>query len=382
MSVEVIDFGCRLNLAEGAAITRHLSGGPPQVVVNSCAVTGEAVRQARQTVRRLARTRPGVPITVTGCVTEADRAAFAALPGVTRVAPKQELRDGRPAVSDEGHARAFVEVQNGCDHDCTFCVTTLTRGDSRSLDTDAIIEAVAGAVARGQREAVLTGVDLTSYRPSLAGLVRAILDGVPALDRLRLSSLDPSEVDDSLFDLIVGEPRVMPHVHLSLQSGDPLILKRMKRRHTPEQAVALVERLKAQRPEIAIGADLIAGFPTEDAAAHANNGAILDACDIVFAHIFPYSPRPGTAAARMPQVAIEVARARAAELRAFAAERQSKWLGGLIGSRQAVLVERSGSSGHAPNFATVTFAAPQPPGAVVGARITGLASGKLSGEAV
>jgi threonylcarbamoyladenosine tRNA methylthiotransferase MtaB len=379
VSVDVIDFGCRLNIAEGAAIARHLAGGADRIVINSCAVTGEAVRQARQAVRRAGRARPGVPITVTGCGAVTDGATFAAMPEVTDVVAKAELRHARPAVSGDGHARAFIEVQNGCDHDCTFCVTTLARGAARSQPVADVVAEVAAAVTRGHREVVLTGVDLTSYRPSLAVLVKTILRDVPELPRLRLSSLDPAEVDDKLFDLLAYEPRVMPHVHLSLQSGDAMILKRMRRRHSPEQAIDLVARLKAARPEIAIGADLIAGFPTETAAMHANSRAVLDACDIVFAHIFPYSPRPSTAAARMPQVAPEVARARARELREVAADRSSRWRAALIGSVLQILVERDGISGHAPNFAGVRFASRQGPGSIVAARIAGVDGDKLRG---
>lgn len=377
MSAEVLDFGCRLNIAEGAAIKARFADETPQIVINSCAVTGEAVRQARQAVRRIARERTGVPIIVTGCAAETDGAMFAAMPEVSRVASKQDLRDARPAVSGAGHARAFIEVQNGCDHDCTFCVTTLARGDSRSLAIADIVDAVSSAVKRGQREVVLTGVDLTSYRPSLAGLVAEILRQVPALPRLRLSSLDPAEVDAPLFALLADEPRVMPHVHLSLQSGDAVILKRMKRRHTPEQAIDLVRRLKAARPEIAITADLIAGFPTETEEMQQNSLAILDACDIVHAHVFPYSPRPGTPAARMPQVAQTVARARAAALRTASTSRHTAWLASLVERNLDVLVERNGFSGHAPNFAAARFAEPQAPGSIVTARVTGVHDGQL-----
>jgi threonylcarbamoyladenosine tRNA methylthiotransferase MtaB len=320
-------------------------------------------------VRRSARARPGVPITVTGCAAITDRAAFAAMPEVSHVTPKEILRGDRPAVSDETHARAFVEVQNGCDHDCTFCVTTIARGASRSFDVGVVIETIVRAVDAGQREVVLTGVDLTSYRPSLEALVEAILRQVPALPRLRLSSLDPAEVDDALFDLIAHEPRIMPHVHLSLQSGDPMILKRMKRRHTRGQAVSLVEKLKVARSEIVIGADLIAGFPTETDAMHANSLCIVNDCDIVFGHIFPYSPRPGTPAALMPQVSSAIAKARAAELRAANARRRAAWLGSLIGTTHKVLVERSGRRGHAANFATVDLSAARAPSSIVDVRI-------------
>lgn len=380
MSVDVLDFGCRLNIAEGAAIRACLGDNGPQIVINSCAVTGEAVRQARQAVRRSARARPGVPITVTGCAAITDRASFAAMPEVSRIVTKEALRDNRPAVSDEGHARAFVEVQNGCDHDCTFCVTTIARGASRSFDSGVVVEAIARAVDAGQREVVLTGVDLTSYRPSLAMLVSTILRNVPALPRLRLSSLDPAEVDDALFDLIAHEPRIMPHVHLSLQSGDPIILKRMKRRHSRAQAVALVERLKLARPDIAIGADLIAGFPTETDAMHANSRSIIDACDIVFGHIFPYSPRPGTPAALMPQVPPAVAKARAADLRSGVGFRRAAWLASLIGTTQQVLVERSGRRGHAPNFATVALSKARPPSSIVLVHITATDGDILNGD--
>ena len=379
MSVEVIDFGCRLNLAEGAAIAAHMANHDAQVVVNTCAVTSEAVRQARQAIRRISRERPGMPITVTGCAVHADAAKFSAMPQVTRVVQKELLRGPKPAVSGIGHARAFIEIQNGCDHSCTFCVTTLARGFSRSMAATDVIEAANAAVARGQQEVVLTGVDATSYRPSLAHLIKSILREVHDLPRLRLSSLDPAEIDDDLFDLLVSEPRIMPHVHLSLQSGDPMILKRMKRRHTPEQAVDLVKRLNSARPDIAIGADFIAGFPTETDAMHANSLAALDTCDIMFAHIFPYSPRPGTAAAKMPQTPVPVARARAAELRDAANNRQSAWMNTLVGETLSVLVERSRRVGHAANFATVDLMSPLPAGAVVDIKITGHKMGRLEG---
>ena len=377
MSVEVIDFGCRLNIAEGASIARTLVATNDTIVINTCAVTSEAVRQARQAIRRVGRRRPDARIVVTGCAVTTDGPAFAAMSEVAEVVTKTSLRDARPALTADSHARAFVEVQNGCDHECTFCVTTLARGESRSLDPRAIVEVIAARVARGQREVVLTGVDLTSYRPSLAELVGTILRNVPALPRLRLSSLDPAEVDEALFALIASEPRIMPHVHLSLQSGDPIILKRMKRRHSPEQAVRLVARLRRARPEIAVGADLIAGFPTEAAEMHGKSLAILDACDIMFAHVFPYSPRPGTAAERMPQVAAGVARARARELRDHAKARKQAWLRTLVGSYQDVLVEADGSSGHAPNFAAVEFAPTQARGSIVPMQIVGVVDDRL-----
>ena len=260
-----------------------------------------------------------------------------------------------------GHARAFVEVQNGCDHRCTFCAIPFGRGNSRSVPAGAVIARIEALVDAGHREIVLTGVDLTSYGPDLPGaptlgmLVERILRHVPGLDRLRLSSLDGIEIDDRLFALLTGEPRIMPHVHLSLQAGDDMVLKRMKRRHSRAQSVALVDRLKTARSDIAIGADLIAGFPTEDDAMFANTLALIDACDIVHGHIFPYSERTGTPAARMPQVAMATRKARAATLRAAAAARRSEWLASLVGTVQPVLVERPGTRGHAPNFADVRF---------------------------
>ncbi len=400
MTLEVLDFGCRLNLAEGASIARLAGDQRNMTVVNGCAVTGEAMRQTAQAARRAKRARPDARIVVTGCAAQVDPARFAIMAEVDLVLGNREkltaaayaltgthvgdigASDPRaePVVSGTGQTRAFIEVQTGCDHRCTFCVIPHGRGDSASFRLARIIAAVERAVDAGQREVVLTGVDLTSYRPSLADLVKAILHAVPALPRLRLSSLDPAEVDDALFDLLTGEPRLMPHVHLSLQSGDGMILKRMKRRHTPAQAALLVERLKARRPDIAIGADLIAGFPTEDPAAHANSVAAIAACDVVFGHIFPYSPRVGTPAARMPQVPAAVARSRAAALRAATALRRASWLSGLIGTDQEVLVERSGLSGHAPGFAPVDLTAPRPPGAIVTARITAATGDRLTGD--
>ncbi len=363
MSVEIINFGCRLNMAEGEAIRAQMAGEDDLVVINSCAVTSEAERQARQAIRRAARRRPDARIIVTGCAAQTNGAAFAAMPEVSGLLDNRQKRvfPDKPAVSGADHARAFIEVQNGCDHRCTFCIIPYGRGESRSIPAGAVIEAVQAAVDRGQQEVVLTGVDLTSYGPDLPGspmlgnLVGRILKHVPALPRLRLSSLDSVEIDPRLEDLIAGEPRIMPHIHLSLQSGDDMILKRMKRRHSRAQAVALVERLKARRPEIAIGADIIAGFPTEDEAMFENSLRLLDDCDIVFGHVFPFSARDGTPAARMPQLDRALVRERAERLRGAAKVRKAQWLSTLIGTRQKVLVELDGRTGHAPNFASVTL---------------------------
>ena len=381
MSTDVINFGCRLNIAEGEAIRSALGDAGDVIVINSCAVTSEATRQARQAIRRAAKQRPGARIIVTGCAAQIDPAQFSAMPEVSSVIGNREKRDvsallGPGAVSDifgsfdtlspvtsgSDHARAFIEVQNGCDHRCTFCIIPYGRGNSRSVPAGLVVEAVKAAVARGQQEVILTGVDLTSYGPDLPGaptlgqLVERILKHVPDLKRLRLSSLDSIEIDERLFELITTEQRMMPHVHLSLQSGDDMILKRMKRRHSRAQAIALVQRLKNKRPELAIGADIIAGFPTETDAMFAGSRAMIDECDIVFGHIFPYSPRAGTPAALMPQVDRATVKARAAILRDTSAARRAAWLTNMIGSTQNVLIELGGQSGHAENFASVRLA--------------------------
>lgn len=396
-------MGCRLNLAEGESI-RALLTGRDAIVVNSCAVTNEAVKQTRQAIRRARRERPEAELVVTGCAAQIDPQAFAAMPEVDRVIGNAEkllpeawasearvqvqdilaVRETAPhlAASFSTHARAFVEVQNGCDHRCTFCAIPFGRGNSRSVPAGAVIDRIA-MLAEVHGEVVLTGVDLTSYghdlpgSPTLGSLVGRILKHVPKLQRLRLSSLDGIEVDDRLFALLTQEPRIMPHVHLSLQAGDDLILKRMKRRHSRGQSVALVERLRAARPEIAIGADLIAGFPTEDETMAANTLALIADCGVVHAHIFPYSPRAGTPAARMPQVATATIRDRAARLRAAAAAQRARWLETLVGSRQQVLVERPGDRGHAGNFAEVRLSAPRQTGETVNVTIARVEDGKL-----
>jgi threonylcarbamoyladenosine tRNA methylthiotransferase MtaB len=361
LSVEVINFGCRLNLAEGEAIRARAAEQDDLIIINSCAVTAEAERQARQAIRRAAKRRPDARIVVTGCAAETSGAAFLAMPEVSGLLANRDKKGALtgPAVSGIDHARAFIEVQNGCDHRCTFCIIPYGRGESRSIPAGGVIDAVKAAVDRGQQEIILTGVDLTSYGPDLPGtqtlgsLVERILAHVPALKRLRLSSLDCIEIDERLFEIVTGEPRVMPHLHLSLQSGDDMILKRMKRRHSRVEAVALVARIKAKRPEIAIGADIIAGFPTETDAMFANSLALLDDCDIVMGHIFPYSPRDGTPAARMPQVERPIVKARAEMLRSAAAGRKAAWLGAMVGSTQQMLVELDGQTGHTENFASV-----------------------------
>ena len=385
----MITLGCRLNLAESEVI-RALLGTRDTVVVNSCAVTGEAVKQTRAAIRRTRRARPRAELVVTGCAATIDPAGFAAMAEVDRVVVNDikalpvswGAASVAPTVAFAGHARAFVEVQNGCDHSCTFCIIPQGRGPSRSVGVEAVVERVRGLVAAGHREVVLTGVDLTSYGPnaSLGALVERVLADT-AVERLRLSSLDSVEIDPLLFEILTGDARVMPHVHLSLQAGNDLVLKRMKRRHGRAQAVALVERLKARRPDTAIGADLIAGFPTEDGAMFADTLALIADCDIVHAHIFPYSPRAGTPAARMPQVEPEVRRERAARLRTAARARKAAWLQGLVGTVQQVLVERPGDRGHAPGFAEVRLALPVATGEVARVHVTAATDTQLVGAA-
>ena len=376
MSVETITLGCRLNFAESETIAR---GAPPDadwIVVNSCAVTNEAVRQTRQAIRHAHRRRPDARILVTGCAAELDAAAFEGMPEVSRVVGNARKLNALAAndvmtpvpAGFMGHVRSFVAVQTGCDHRCTFCTIWRARGPSRSLPFEAIRDAAAREIDRGAREIVLTGVDITDYAGGLGTLCQRLLAAEPRLQRLRLSSLDSIELDDALFELIAGEPRLLPHFHLSLQAGDDLILKRMKRRHRRVDSVRAVERIKAARADSTIGADLIAGFPTETEQMALNSLKLLDDCDVVAAHVFPFSPRPNTPAERMPQLPREVVKARAARLRDAAAARRSAWLDRLIGTGQRVLVE-NGGKGHADNFAMVRVAGSR--GDVVTARIAG-----------
>ncbi len=381
---EMITLGCRLNAAESEAMRMLAGDADDLVIVNSCAVTNEAVRQTRQAIRKAKRARPDARIFVTGCAAQVEPERFAAMPEVARVLGNREKFEAasflpateRVRVSDimavretaphlaagfAERARAFVEVQNGCDHRCTFCVIPYGRGNSRSVPAGLVVERIRQLVGDGFCEVVLTGVDVTSYGPDLPGaptlgqLVERILRHVPDLPRLRLSSLDCIEIDERLFDIATGEPRFMPHLHMSFQAGDDLVLKRMKRRHRRGEAIETVHRLKARRPDIAIGADMIAGFPTESEAMHENSLALIEECDIVMGHIFPFSPKAGTPAARMPQLPAPVVRERARRLRAAIAARNAAWLRSLVGTRQRVLVEKDGF-GHAENFAPVRIA--------------------------
>jgi len=387
---EVISLGCRLNLSESEDLRAMLAAEPDLVVINSCAVTSEAVRQTRQAIRRARRANPDARLIVTGGAAEVERAALSALPEIDGLVANQAKLDPRAwnipaaqAAPRPTHTRAFIAVQNGCDHACTFCIIPQGRGPSRSLSVPEALREVERHLVGGVQEVVLTGVDLTSWghdlpgKPGLGVLVATILEAFPRLPRIRLSSLDGIEIDAQLFGLLAHEPRVMPHVHLSLQHGDDLILKRMKRRHLRADAVELIARLKTARPEIAIGADLIAGFPTEDEAAHAANLAIIGELGIVHGHVFPYSARTGTPAARMPPVPAGTIKARAAELRQTIAAERTKWLHSLLGKPQQVLAERDGT-GHAPNFARVQLAPGTQAGTIVTVTPTRIVEGLLA----
>jgi threonylcarbamoyladenosine tRNA methylthiotransferase MtaB len=388
MTADVVTFGCRLNITESESIRRAASGLEDAVVVNTCAVTAEAVRQARQTIRRIKRERPSARIAVTGCAAQTEPATFAAMPEVDRVIGNEEKLDPRTWVDDgariavgdimavqrhaaqavdsiEGHTRAFLQVQNGCDHRCTFCIIPFGRGKSRFVPLDECVARARRLAARGHRELVLTGVDITSYggpgTPRLGTLVKRLLKDVPELARLRLSSIDSVEADDDLLDAIANEPRLMPHLHLSLQAGDDLILKRMKRRHTRTDAIAFCNRVRRLRPDVAFGADIIAGFPTETDDMFARSLDLVEECGLTQLHVFPFSPRPGTPAARMPQVDRAVIKQRAARLRATGEAALARHLEAQVGHRRLVLTERGGI-GHTEQFTAVRLASAVEPG--------------------
>lgn len=378
MKAEVISLGCRMNLSESEELRALLAAEADLVVVNSCAVTAEAVRQTRQAIRRARKARPEARLIVTGCAAETERSALAAMPEVDGLVANAGKLDPRSwnvapqrAVDAATRTRAFVAVQNGCDHACTFCVIPQGRGPSRSLPIPEVLREVSRHLDAGASEIVLTGVDLTGWGLDLGPgmrlgrLVQAILGTFAGLPRLRLSSVDGVEIDPLLFELLAGEPRLMPHLHLSLQHGHDLILKRMKRRHLRADAIELVTALKARRADLAVGADLIAGFPTEDDQAHAANLAVIGDLGIVHGHVFPYSLRPGTPAALMPQLPHATIRARATQLRAAVAQERARWLATLVGKPLQVLAERDGT-GHAPNFARVAL----PPGTIAGSIVT------------
>src|SRR4051794_7376694 len=405
MSVEVVTFGCRLNAFESEVIARKAesAGLADIVVINSCAVTGEAVAQTRQSIRRLKRERPELRIVVTGCAAQTQPEMFASMPEVARVLGNEEKMrseawsaartalqaaamfdigaDQKIAVADimsvremaphllegyqSGLPRVFVQVQNGCDHRCTFCIIPYGRGNSRSVPMGAVVAQVRALVERGHAEIVLTGVDLTSYGADLPGaprlglLVKQILRHVPELRRLRISSIDQVEADRDLFDAIADDERLMPHLHLSLQSGDDLILKRMKRRHSRADAIRFCEQVRRLRPDIVFGADFIAGFPTETEDMFERSQDLIAECDLTFLHVFPYSPRPGTPAARMPQVAGGAIRERAKRLRSAAEAALRRRLGSEVGAWRDVLIE-SATQGRTEHFLPVAISGETP----------------------
>lgn len=419
MSLEIVSFGCRLNTYEGEVMRREAEAaglgtdGQPAVIINSCAVTAEAVRQARQAVRRARRENPDARIVVTGCAAQTDAAAFAGMAEVDAVlgnedklkaesyrrlpdfgvAAEEKIRvndimsvtetAGHMVDAIEGRARAIVQIQNGCDHRCTFCIIPFGRGNSRSVPMGAAVDQVKRLVANGYREVVLSGVDMTSWgadlpgRPSLGILVQSILRHVPDLERLRLSSIDSIEADPALIEAVTGDRRVMPHLHLSLQAGDDLILKRMKRRHLRGDSIRFCADMRAARPDIVFGADLIAGFPTETEAMFENSLRLVEECGLTHLHVFPFSPRAGTPAARMPQLPRPVVKERAARLRARGEAAFAAHLAGRVGTRQRVLVERGGL-GRAEDFTLVSLSHGLP-GAVVDAMIIGVEEQRLVG---
>src|SRR4030081_403235 len=422
MSIDVITFGCRLNAFESEVIRSEAesAGLADTIVINSCAVTNEAVAQARQSIRRLKRERPQARIVVTGCAAQTQASMFAEMAEVDRVVGNDDkMRGGawrhartafdagaafgfteseKIAVSDimavkemaphlvdgfqTGLPRVFVQVQNGCDHRCTFCIIPYGRGNSRSVPMGAVVDQVRALLERGHAEIVLTGVDLTSYgadlpgAPKLGQLTKQILRHVPELKRLRISSIDQVEVDRDLLDVIADDERLMPHLHLSLQSGDDLILKRMKRRHSRKDAVEFCAQLRRLRPDIALGADIIAGFPTETEAMFARSLDLVEACGLTFLHVFPYSPRPGTPAARMPQVAGEAIKERARRLRATGEAALQRRLTSEIGMTRQVLIEGA-KQGRTEHFLPVAIV-DQTPGVVRALTITGNDGARLT----
>jgi threonylcarbamoyladenosine tRNA methylthiotransferase MtaB len=413
-SPEILTFGCRLNTHESEVMRDHAraAGMEDVIILNTCAVTSEAERQARQTIRRLGREQPGKKIIVTGCAAQINSKQFSDMPEVSRVIGNDlklkaetwtnEMRAAaqteRVLVNDifavretaghlvkgfTGHTRAFVQVQNGCDHRCTFCIIPYGRGNSRSVPVEIVSDQVCELVSAGYHEVVVTGVDVTSYghdlpgTPTLGAMLRRVLQNNPDLPRVRLSSLDPVEMDEDLWALLADEPRFMPHLHISLQAGDDMILKRMKRRHLRHDVVEFCQRARALRPDVVFGADIIAGFPTETDGMFENTLRLVDECAVTYLHVFPYSPRPGTPAARMPMVPADVRKARAAELRAAGAAQLNKFLQSQIGKPQKVLIEQDGLSGHTEHFAVVKFAEKQVAGSIVEITPAGIENDKL-----
>ncbi|MCF8473337.1 MAG: tRNA (N(6)-L-threonylcarbamoyladenosine(37)-C(2))-methylthiotransferase MtaB [Emcibacter sp.] len=422
--IEVVTFGCRLNTYESEVMKNHaeLAGLDNTVIFNTCAVTAEATRQARQSIRRTRKENPDVKIIVTGCAAQINPEQFKRMDEVDQVLGNEEKLQAESylnfgenfgldkaekiLVNDimsiketanhfiEGYAdrtRAFVQVQNGCDHRCTFCIIPYGRGNSRSVPMGDIVSQTKRLVENGYQEIIITGVDITSYghdlprQPTLGDLCQKLLKFVPNMKRLRLSSIDSIEIDDALFQVITEEERLMPHLHLSLQSGDNMILKRMKRRHSREDTIDFCKRVRAKRPDIVFGADIIAGFPTEDEEMFQNSLRLVEACDLTFLHIFPYSAREGTPAAKMPPVSGDIIKVRAARLRALGEEKFDHFMMAQIGKRVSILVEKdleSGKSviGHTEHFAPAKILAPVMAGAIVTARVKGYEKGILITE--
>lgn len=414
---EILTFGCRLNVYESEVMRSHAvkAGLENAIIVNTCAVTKEAERQARQAIRKAKKNNPEATIIVTGCSAQISPDTYAAMPEVSRVigndlklqAETWSFGEGAPGeekiyVNDimsvqetashlvegfEEHSRAFLQVQNGCDHRCTFCIIPYGRGNSRSVPIGVIAEQVKALVKAGYNEIVFTGVDVTSYGPDLPGkptlgqMIRRVLALVPELPRVRLSSLDPVEIDDDLWRLIAEEPRLMPHLHLSLQAGDDMILKRMKRRHLRQDVIDVCKRARAYRPDMVFGADIIAGFPTETEMMFQNTLKIVEECNLTFLHVFPYSEREGTPAAKMPQVKTEIRKERAGRLRTLGEVQMDKFLASHVGFDRNVVVEKNGT-GRSEHFAEVLLDKACPAGSLVRVRITGVEEGKLLGACI
>ncbi|MHA1564064.1 MAG: tRNA (N(6)-L-threonylcarbamoyladenosine(37)-C(2))-methylthiotransferase MtaB [Alphaproteobacteria bacterium] len=412
-SVKIITFGCRLNTYESEIIRQnaHSAGLADSIIVNTCAVTAEAERQARQSIRKAKRDNPKARIVVTGCSAQIDPQGYAAMAEVDlvlgndeKLRPESFLFDANPGeiirVNDasamtqtaghlidgfNGKSRAFVQVQNGCDHRCTFCIIPFGRGPSRSVPIGVIADQIGLLVANGYDEVVLTGVDITSYggdlpgRPPLGQMLRRLLDAVPELPRLRLSSLDPAKIDADLWHLIAHEPRLMPHLHLSLQAGDDMILKRMKRRHSRRDAIETANRARRLRPDIVLGADFIAGFPTETDEMFDNTRRLVNDCGLSLLHVFPFSPRPGTPAARMPQLPRDIRNARARALRQAGADALASTLSDHVGRTAQVLVETA-SSGRTEHYLPVHFEDPQTPATILPTQMMAAAAQQLVGR--
>ena len=394
MSVDVVTFGCRLNTYESEVMKQHAleAGLNNTIIFNTCAVTAQAEKQARQAIRKARRANPDIRIVVTGCAAQANPAQFTRMAEVNAVlgneekmnaAPYLSLDSERAQVNDimsvketashlvasfDGRARAFIQVQNGCDHRCTFCIIPFGRGNSRSVPIGEITTQVRSLVEAGYHEIVFTGVDVSAYgadlpgAPTLGQMMRRVLAAVPELKRLRLSSIDAVEVDDDLYRLIAEEPRLMPHLHVSLQAGDDMVLKRMKRRHLRKDIIAFCERVRTLRPDIVFGADIIAGFPTEDDTMFENTRALVSEVGLTYLHVFPYSSRPGTPAARMPQVPSAIRKQRAGILRAEGETQLANYHNSLVGKQLQIIIEQDGRSGHAEGFAKVLLPQAMPVG--------------------